>query len=78
MLIIPVEKLAAETFDAVLEEYIHREGTDYGDYEYSLAQKRSQLRQQIKEGKVCLCYDPVSQTCTLLPKKQALALMSNE
>lgn len=78
MLIIPVEQLSEETFDAVLEEYIHREGTDYGEYEFSLADKRSQLRQQIKDGKICLCYDPVSQTCTLLPKKQALALISDE
>lgn len=75
MLIIPTEQLDTAVFDAVLEEYISREGTDYGDYEYSLAEKREQLRQQIKAGKICLCYDPVSQSCTLLTKEQALALL---
>lgn len=76
MLIIPVEQLNKETLHAVLEEYISREGTDYGEYEYSLADKRGQLLQQIKIGKICLCYDPVSQSCTLLSKEQAMALAS--
>lgn len=76
MLIIPPEQLEPETLDAVLEEFITREGTDYGDVEWSLAAKLQQLREQLRTGKACLCYDPVGQNCTILPKEQALLLVS--
>lgn len=71
MLIIPAEQLEADTLAAVLEEFITREGTDYGATEWSLDQKREQLLRQIRAGKACLCYDPVSQSCTVMLAEQA-------
>lgn len=76
MLIIPADQLDPETLAAVLEEFITREGTDYGEYEWTLEAKLNQLRAQLASGKACLCYDPIGQSCTVLPKEQALLLVS--
>jgi uncharacterized protein len=35
-MVIPVSQLQEETLNNILEEFITREGTDYGDYEISL------------------------------------------
>ena len=36
---IPPSKLPPATLNAIIEEFISREGTDYGTREYSLAEK---------------------------------------
>ena len=43
---IPPQQLSAEVLDALIEEYITREGTDYGEVEYSLEQKLAQVKAQ--------------------------------
>lgn len=77
MLIIPPDQLEPQTLEAVLDEFITREGTDYGEQEWSLAQKREQLYRQLQQGHASLCYDPVSQSCTVLPSDQAQALVDS-
>jgi len=62
---IPYQELSAESLSAIIEEYITREGTDYGDQEYSLAQKVEQVKNQLKRGDVYLSFDPESETCHL-------------
>jgi uncharacterized protein len=42
-IMIPVSQLQEETLNNILEEFITREGTDYGDYEISLQQKVNRL-----------------------------------
>ena len=73
MLIIPLEQLALDTLEAVLEEFITREGTDYGEREYSLAEKKQQLLSQLRSGQAVLCFDEQSHSCSILPKESALA-----
>ena len=66
---IPAEQLSADTLQAVIEEFITREGTDYGQSDYTLAQKVAQVRRQLDNGKAVICYDPVTESCTLLSKE---------
>lgn len=63
---IPWERLSAETLDAVIEEYVSREGTDYGHHEYSLADKVAQVRLQLKRGEAWIDFDADTETCHLL------------
>lgn len=62
---IPYQDLSADALTAIIEEFITREGTDYGDNEYSLAQKVKQVRSQLCRGEIYVSYDPESQTCQL-------------
>lgn len=70
---IPYQELADATLDAIIEEFITREGTDYGNYEYSLEQKVAQVKRQLHRGEVCITFDPLSETCQLLPAEQCAA-----
>jgi len=63
-----MEQLSAELLQAVMEDYITREGTDYGHREYTLAQKVAQLQGQLQQGHIVIAYDPVSESCSLIAK----------
>ena len=67
---IPYTELSRETLTAVIEEFITREGTDYGDVEYSLADKIRHVRRQLELGEVKITFDPDSETCTLVSTRQ--------
>lgn len=62
---IPYQDLSADALTAIIEEFITREGTDYGDHEYSLAQKVEQVMCQLGRGEIYVSFDPESQTCQL-------------
>lgn len=69
MILIPVERLAPDTLEAIIEEYIGREGTDYGFQEAPMDVKVRQVRTQLRRGEVVVAYDPVLQSCNLLVKR---------
>lgn len=69
MILIPVERLAPDILEAIIEEYIGREGTDYGFQEASMDAKLRQVRKQLRRGDVVVAYDPVLESCNLLAKR---------
>lgn len=62
---IPYTELSEEALLGVMQEFVLREGTDYGTQEYSLEQKIEQVRAQLQSGKIRLTFDEESQTCNL-------------
>ena len=64
---IPHTQLADDVLRAVIEEYITREGTDYGDREYTLDEKVAQIIDQLQRREVLINYDPDTRTCQLAP-----------
>ncbi|MBT3671724.1 MAG: YheU family protein [Porticoccaceae bacterium] len=70
MIEIPPKLLPEGTLVAVIEEYILREGTDYGSQEVSLENKISQVRRQLNGGDIVITFDPVTENCTLLTRRQ--------
>ena len=50
VLAIPYQRLSAEALDAILEDFVCREGTDYGDYDVSLA-----ARTYFPDADFCRC-----------------------
>lgn len=67
-MIIPYQRLSADVLKSVIEEYISREGTDYGEYELSLDQKVQRLLPQVHSGEVLIVFDEVTESVQLLPK----------
>ena len=63
---IPYTVLSSDALQGVIEEFISREGTDYGEQEYSLAEKIAQVRAQLESGEVVLTFDEESETCNLV------------
>lgn len=56
-LVIPHTELSPEALRGVIESFVLREGTDYGEREVSLEQKVSQLMLQLQRGEVRIEFD---------------------
>ena len=54
-MIIPRQELATDTLNSLIESFVLREGTDYGEHERSLEQKVEDVRRQLKTAKWCWC-----------------------
>jgi uncharacterized protein YheU (UPF0270 family) len=67
---IPRERLNAEILTAIIEEFILREGTDYGAREVDFESKVSQVKRLLDVGDVVITYDPKTENCTLLTRQQ--------
>lgn len=67
---IPYRDISVEALDNLIEDFISRDGTDYGEFEVSLADKKAQIMSQLQQGKVAIIYDEASESCTLLPRDQ--------
>lgn len=60
---IPYEQLSHEALRGIVEEYVSREGTDYGDYNVSFEHKVQQVVDQLKDGSATLLFDPIQECC---------------
>ena len=67
---IQVKQLSASALAGVIDEFIAREGTDYGHQDYSLEQKRQSVLNQLESGNACICYDPVTETTSIVDSDQ--------
>ncbi|MDG2071990.1 MAG: YheU family protein [Pseudomonadales bacterium] len=62
---IPWQSLSEEALNSVIQEFVLREGTEYGASEVSLEKKVSQIMAQLKSGKVVISFDKKTSTTTL-------------
>lgn len=69
-MLIPWQALAAETLTSVIESFVLREGTDYGEEEVSLAVKVDQIRQGLQRNEWVLVFSELHETVTILPAAQ--------
>lgn len=76
-MLIPYQEIKAPTLVALIEEFIDREGTDYGEVEISRSTMIAQVHQQLSEGKIVICYDTESETCNLITANKAKTLGEN-
>jgi uncharacterized protein YheU (UPF0270 family) len=67
---IPIDRLSAEVLNAIIEEFILREGTDYGAQEAGMDNKVAQVHRQLARGDVLITFDPSTENCTLLTRHQ--------
>ncbi|PYF81789.1 MULTISPECIES: YheU family protein [Marinomonas] len=66
--LIPYDSLAADTLATILDDIVSRDGTDYGDYDLSVAQKREQALRALRNGEAVLLFDTESETIKMIPK----------
>lgn len=69
-MIIPWKELDPETLDSVIEGFVLREGTDYGEQERTLEQKVEDVRRQLKSGDVVLVWSELHETLNIMPRGQ--------
>ena len=61
-IVVPHTELAADVLRAVVESFVLREGTDYGEREFSLDQKVEHVTRQLRRGEAKIVFDPATET----------------
>lgn len=74
-MIVPPEKLSPEALDRILDDFILRDGTDYGFHEMPHDKKKEQLRQQIRSGHVVILFDAETESITLKNREDATGVI---
>ena len=69
-MIIPWQEVAPETLYSLIESFVLREGTDYGEHERSLEQKVADVKRQLETGEVVLVWSELHETVNIMPRKQ--------
>lgn len=69
-MVIPHLQLSPEALRGLIEEFVTREGTDYGECEIPLESKVAQVRKRLDEGSSVIVYDPEDGGITLLTREQ--------
>lgn len=59
-------QLSPDALNGIIENFILREGTDYGVVEVEFEKKKSQIQKQIDRGDVKIVFDQTSETVSLL------------
>jgi uncharacterized protein YheU (UPF0270 family) len=66
---VPYGELSAELLNAVIESFVLREGTDYGEKEFSLEDKVARVIRQLKKGEARILFDPESESVTIVVRQ---------
>ena len=64
-MIIPWQEIPADSLQNLIEEFVSRDGTDYGVQETPLSTRVEQVRKKIEKGTVVIWYDDVTETISL-------------
>ena len=62
---IPVDKLSPEALQGVIEKFISRAGTDYGEVEVSWGTKFRQAKDKLENGSAVLIFDDETETTNI-------------
>jgi uncharacterized protein YheU (UPF0270 family) len=58
--------LSPEVLRAVVESFVLREGTDYGEREFSLEEKVAQVLRQLERDEARIVFDPETQSVNIV------------
>ena len=63
---IPYTALEPDTLIRLIEEFVTREGTDYGHTDHALDTKVAQVKRQLERGEALIVFDAASATCHIV------------
>ena len=72
-IIIPLERLDDDVLKALIEEFVTRDGTDYGTRETPLEQRCEQVHAALLKGIAVITFDPELQSATVVLKEHLQA-----
>ena len=65
---VPYDQLSSEALNGVIEEFVTRNGTDYGEAQIPLETKIAQVLIQLKSKDAFIVFDHHSETATIVNK----------
>ena len=67
---VPADEIAPETLRNLAEEFVTRDGTDYGAVEKTLDEKVDALMRQLELGEAKIFFDTESETINIVARSQ--------
>ena len=67
--LVPWTSLNTQTLDALIHEFVTRDGTDYGQREVPTATKTAQVMAHLRAGRCVISYDERSNSVTIIPRE---------
>lgn len=77
-MIIPYTDISDDTLNNLIEYFVLREGTDYGEQEVELPQKVAMVKRQLKSGEVLIVYSELHESINLISKQHFLQQQHEE
>ncbi|MFP6807956.1 MAG: YheU family protein [Pseudomonadales bacterium] len=65
-MIIPWQSLSESALVSLIQEFVSREGTEYGSDEVSLQDKVTEVLDQLERGVASIAFDTETQTTTII------------
>ncbi len=75
-MIIPYQKISADALRNLVEDFVTREGTDYGNTEATLESKIEHVMRQLKNGDIMVVYNADEDQCNIITKEAAHAILA--
>ena len=63
------DDLSPEALRGLVEEFVTRDGTDYGAVERGVEEKITQVLAQLRSGEARLVFDPETETANIAPAR---------
>ena len=67
---IPLDVLSSEALQGIIENFILREGTDYGAEEISHHRKIEQIEKQLQKGDIKVVFDANTETVSIVTQTE--------
>jgi uncharacterized protein YheU (UPF0270 family) len=64
--VVPHTELSEDALRGVVESFVLREGTEYGEKDFSLDQKLAHVIRQLERGEAQIVFDPESETIDIV------------
>lgn len=69
---VPFRQISAAALRNLVESFVLREGTDYGEHEYALDDKVAHVMRQLERGEAEVMFDPKTATAGIVVVKRPL------
>lgn len=68
---VPWQAIPAAILRALLEEFVTRDGTDYGEQEVPVEEKVAAVQQLLEQGEAMIWFDDVTETISIFHRDNA-------
>lgn len=65
-MIIPIQQLPTDTLRNMIEEFVTRDGTDYGETEIGIEQRVEQVKARLVSGEVVVLFSQSTGQCNIV------------
>ncbi|MCV6587886.1 MAG: YheU family protein [Marinobacterium sp.] len=67
---VPWQQLSAQALDGLIDEFVTRDGTDYGEQEMSTQARNQQVRELLAQNRAVILFSHESGQCNIVAREK--------